>query len=327
MKNLTFFITIDELVRESMKQFETRLLPTVKQAVLNTGVPVVDIPLEGYYHETSKLSEFLTNLRALQNNESDVVTDSVRKLHKIYSNPVFGLYPAHTTKINKGRCVPIGDNIADKTSVISPMYDSLGLAVVRVVTEYGFNFSIESLMKELESQREIGTGLVDLAFLVDKKYKQFSGSYNPVALAAAAESTIGSRACCRCLGIDEDVLDKEVEHKGIEVISAYNKLFQSYEEGHGLNITTDMKELENASVGVSLSLLKGRCVALANNIFEGVWYHWAIVGNEDDYEGPYEGLKVVEFTSRSVITTNDIIKKLSEAHYDYDRALKLARSL
>lgn len=320
--NLKFFMAIDELVRRNMKRFETELLPLVQQCVADTKVPVSDVPLEGYYHETPELAEFLKNLRALQNNKSDIVTDNVRKLHDIYSNPVFGIAPGNYTAINQGIGVLTGGNQVVVQSVISPMHDALSIAIMNFTSANGCNWDIQGIMEQTENI-ELGINLVGLGVMVDRFYKKKYGLYNPVATTAAGETTVASRLAGRHLGIEEDSPDPEIEAKGFEVLKAYNKLFSSYPEGQGIIISTEKARVFNLVGTMGPYSLAKRCVRIAYDLISGEHYQWAIAFDprfrsgfesdngiddeiDDEKDEYYSNLSVIDFRTRNLVTTQDI---------------------
>lgn len=306
INNFTFFAAIDDLVRKSMKEFETRLLPVVIQACEETGVPIRQVPIEGYYHETTKLRDYFIHLSALQDNFTETVTDAVRKLHDIYSRPVFGLAPGKWTVLNQGEGVISHPDGRIQKSIISPMYDTLGLATRKVMAEQGPDaLGIDAIMDATEGF-ETGVHLVGFSVMVDRTYKreQNKPMYNPVATTMGAETTVLSRFKPVTLGGGLiSYVSEEVEQKGMEIVAAYNELFRAHPEGQGLQLPTEKWVIFRKADDMNFDKIPGRCVSIAvdSTQIPEIHYHWAVV--RGDEIGDYEGLRVLEFRSDELVTT------------------------
>ena len=230
--NLTFFRIVDKQVREAMQQVETEMLPTARQALADTELPLQEHPVEGYYGKTPELTDFFNHIRTLQLNFSDKVSDAVRKLHDFYSHEVFGLGQAVRTAINaEGIWYP-----EEPSAVVSPRVDPLTVAVTQVAKSTGTfqgypylfceNLTIESIAKALEGV-ELGKNLVGLGVLVDKIERSQTGQYNPIATTLARETTVLSAYVPTMRGMSQYTVSPEVETQGNAVIDAYNALFKT----------------------------------------------------------------------------------------------------
>ena len=303
VNNLTFFRIVDKQVREAMQQVETEMLPIARKALSETGLALQKHPVEGYYSKTQRLTNFFNHIKTLQLNYSDKVGDSVKKLHKFYTNEVFGLGQAVRTPLNsKGVWYPIEPPV-----VISPMVDPLTAAVVEVGNKPATihqDLTIENITKVLENVK-LGKGLVGLGSLVDKTEREIMGEYNPIATTLARETTVLSAYVPTFKGMPEYKVSSEVEEQGNAVIKAYNSLFKKA----GFNVKIPHITRKKAfQLNHDLPEMD-RCVRVFNLDLPGQdkeFYHWAI--GIVNY-----GTKVVDFWRKEVITT-DMFKQAPERY-------------
>jgi hypothetical protein len=94
--NRTLILALDYLYRENMKKFETeKLLDKSRQLIKMLSLSVLDIPIEGYYHESEELKEYFLNVRTLQQcplkrkNEVENV-DAYQFLSKVTTSEIYG---------------------------------------------------------------------------------------------------------------------------------------------------------------------------------------------------------------------------------------------
>ena len=307
--NFAFFRIVDKQVREAMQQVETEMLPVAQGALKESGLPLQEHPVEGYYGKTPQLTQYFNHIRTLQLNSSDKVGDDIRKLHDFYTNGVFGLGQAVRTAINsEGVWYP-----AELPAVISPMVDPLTVAVVQVANNPATvhqDLTIENLAKVLEGVK-LGKGLVGFGSLVDRVERGETGEYNPIATTLARETTVLSAYVPTMRSISQYRVSPEVEAQGNAVIDAYNALFKAA----GSNVRMQNVTRENA-IGLNHDLPEmDRCVRIFNLELPGrdkEFYHWAI--GRDGYQP-----KVIDFWRKEVVTT-DMFKKAPEKYQNQRRA-------
>ncbi len=308
LTDFTFFAVVDLLVRDNMKKFETRLLPTLREAGNSTVNGLIkDVPPEGYYSETSELKEYLNILRAMQNNEgANVTSDAIIKMRNIYDRSLFGLGPSKPNKYDFEKKALEWDPSMGYAA-LSPMHDTLSLAIKHVLDRDGFDgMEIQNIMRETENV-DLGEHLVGLAVLVDRMYaKKNNGVYNPVACTLAAETTVGSRASVAFGGGQSmPELSPEVEEMGLKIIKGYNQLFSEYPEGKGLNITDKPKEIRKLAKAVAAEQVLGRCVMVAidEHVDPPMYYHWGVTLDKDKDTGYPFHTVAVDFLDDHIVTS------------------------
>ncbi len=94
--NRALVLALDYLYRESMKLFETeKLLENSRILIDELSLPVIDVPVEGYYHESEELKEYFLNVRTLQQcplerkHEVENI-EAYKILSKVMSSEIFG---------------------------------------------------------------------------------------------------------------------------------------------------------------------------------------------------------------------------------------------
>ncbi len=301
--NLTFFKIIDKQVREAMQRMETGMLSVAGQALADTGLPLEEHPIEGYYGKTSELTNYFNHIRTLQLNSSDRVTDAIRQLHDFYSHDVFGLGQAVRTAVNSdGVWYP-----NEPAAVISPRVDPLTVAVSQVARDPATvkqDLTIENVARAAEDA-ELGIGLVGLGIVVDKTERGASSIYNPIATTLARETTVLSAYVPTMRCMSQYRVSPEVEEQGNKVIDAYNALFAA----SGSDVRIENVTRQNA-FGLNHDLPEiDRCVRIFNLELPGQdkeFYHWA-VGRKDHKPA------VVDFWRKEVVTT-DMFKQAPEQY-------------
>jgi hypothetical protein len=95
--NRIFLLGLDELYREAMKRHESdELLGCAQDTARKLGVAPADVPVEGYYTEDPKLTEYFLLVRSLQSvdksreRELHGVTGFAR-LKEVTQSPIFGI--------------------------------------------------------------------------------------------------------------------------------------------------------------------------------------------------------------------------------------------
>ena len=292
--NLTFFRIVDKLVRNGMQEVEAGMLPVAKQALEDTGLPLEEHPVEGYYGKTEQLKDYFNHIRTLQLNSSDKITDSVKTLHDFYSDEVFGLGQAVKTAINPDKVWFPNEPAA----VISPVVDPLSVATIKAVKSPATvkqDLTIENISRYLQ-EGDLGNCLVGLGVLVDKTDIPKVGRFDPVATTLARETTVLSAYVPTARCISSYRVAPEVEQFGNKVIDAYNDLFKS--------VGSDVR-IENVTKNNAFSLDKDlpemdRCVRIHNLDIPGLpkeFYHWAV---DHKRRSP----TVVDFWDKKIVTTD-----------------------
>jgi hypothetical protein len=292
--NLAFFRIVDKQIRNAMQEVETGMLPVARDALQDTGLPLGEYPVEGYYGKTPELTRYFNHIRTLQLNPSDRITAAIQTLHDFYSNEVFGLGQAVRTAINsEGVWYP-----EEQPAVISPVVDPLTVAVTKVARNPAtvkHDLTIKNLVDAVEGG-EFGKGLVGFGVFVDKKDREASGDYNPIATTLARETTVLSAYVPTMRSISQYLVDPEIEARGNDVIGAYNALF----EASGSNVRMQNVTRDNA-LGLNNNLPEvDRCVRIFNLDLPGQpkeFYHWAV--GREGYSP-----KVIDFWRREIITTD-----------------------
>ena len=96
VNNRVFLLGLDELYREAMKRHERdELLRCARETASALSVPPADVPIEGYYTEDERLTEYFRLVRALQevpeSRESEVANlVSFKRLRQVTESPIFG---------------------------------------------------------------------------------------------------------------------------------------------------------------------------------------------------------------------------------------------
>lgn len=96
LDNRALLIALDNLYREQMKTYEEDvLLPASRQLVKQLELPIAQVPIEGYYHESAELTEYFLTMRALQacaRQHAQVISHmpAYQLLAQISGSPIFG---------------------------------------------------------------------------------------------------------------------------------------------------------------------------------------------------------------------------------------------
>jgi len=300
--DLEFYRGNEALIRTGMKRFETSIVNIAEKALGEAGFDIGNYPIEGYYYETKELERYFRCIRTLQEKFTEKKTANIKKLHGIYTHPIFGLEKGRRTAIDMEH----GDqNLAPVT--VSPVRDPIYYASKKAFKSYG-TWTIDNIMKNIERDK-IGTCLVGLAILVDDDNKK--KNYNPIATCLSCETTVLSREKLRVKtsvkapeGIDWKI-SKNIEEYGKKVIDGYNELFEknNFKEKLGY-ITPDniLGILERAD-----SII--RCVNLncVDDNGRKLFYHWAIKPKDKVKKDAttIDAYKVVDFMDSKIVTTKD----------------------
>jgi len=302
--DLVFFQIVDKQIRDAMQEVETEMLPTAKQALTDTKIPLREFPIEGYYGNKPELTEYFNHLKSLQTKYSETITDSVQRLHDFYSHEAFGLQQAVITAINQENVW----NPMSPPAVISPRVDPLTIAISYTLpaatssSDVYRDLTIANISRWLEGV-EPGKGLVGLGAVVDRIATKKTGVYDPIATTLARETTVLSAATMMSIGPPPGYLvSPEVEEQGNKVIDAYNSLFEEF----GFDA-----RIENVTGKNAMRLNEDlpdmvRVVRIHSTNFPGQdpqFYHWGIKEEFNQKTGDIDH-KVIDFWRNQVVTTD-----------------------
>ena len=99
--NRVFLLGLDKLYRDAMKQHERgELLGCTRRVAKALNATPADVPVEGYYAEDERLTEYFRLVRALQDIDESATSkvDSLaefQRLRDVTSAPLYG--PGHNT--------------------------------------------------------------------------------------------------------------------------------------------------------------------------------------------------------------------------------------
>lgn len=297
--NLKFYRAEESAIRTAMKRFEMELFSTADQAVKDAGFEIRDYPKEGYYHDET-LQGYFDRIRTLQNNFTEKVTPAIKKLHEIYTNPIFGIKQARATALNPDDVYyKKGDTLHPSRPVtISTMIDPITVASDKTMP----GWTIEKIMEAIDRDN-LGVCLVGLGIMVDEIGKEKKGRYNPLATCLACETTVLTRELCVPMAAPSSKPEVEwkvspkVEEYGRKVIDGYNSLFNRHSR---LRLELAYVTPENAEELFDDAPSVERCVNLNADFLTGrhdPYYHWSIkYSSVGDYE-------VVDFFANEVVTT------------------------
>jgi hypothetical protein len=92
--NRVFLLGLDELYREAMKRHERdELLRCARETASSLSVAAADVPIEGYYSEDERLTEYFRLVRSLQQvpkgRESEVAgLTGFKRLKQVTESPI-----------------------------------------------------------------------------------------------------------------------------------------------------------------------------------------------------------------------------------------------
>lgn len=273
--NRVFLLGLDQLYREAMKQHErTELLQCARDTANALGIPPSNAPVEGYYYEDEKLTEYFRWMRALQVVDAGRQTDvkdlpSFQRLASVIESGLFGKPSANRFLISMGR-------------------DPLTEALTESRPEA---WNIESLTRAATAiaERSDDFSLVSLAALAN----------DSLVLAALRETVVLYVAYGPGSGNAKEVpeyiwkVDERIQRRAARFISTFNRLF-----------STPLPEAIKENVVVyyqasSEAKILWRCVRIGFDLSTRGNYHWAI----DEAGGGRQGLVVRDFWDTELWTT------------------------
>src|SRR5258706_113486 len=272
--NRVFLLGLDDLYRSAMKRNEgCELLRCAREVALTLHVKPANVPVEGYYAEDARLTEYFGLLRALQEEPNSRVAaverlPAYQRLYEVTSSPLFG------RPSNEDKLLPVG-------------HDPLSRALLKLRPDW----TIPTLTRAAyEAARAMDDySLVGLAARIQ----------DPVVLAALRESVV-LYAQVMTLGMAppdepptlERRVDAEPASQANRFIDAFHALFP---QGRRLPAAT----AENAATywgACDQRAIVGRCVRVGyDDTRTAMPYHWAINGSQ--------GLEAEEFWAPEIWTT------------------------
>jgi hypothetical protein len=272
--NRVFLLGLDGLYREAMKQHERgELLLCARRVASALRATAADVPVEGYYTEDARLTEYFRLVRALQEIDeawaSSVASlPEFRRLREITSAPLFGR-PTH-----RNRLLPVG-----RDALSQALRDTFPEWTVKQVTSAAY-----AAAREMDD-----ISLVGLAARVK----------DAVVLTAIRESVVlyaePVSGCALNPPPPEYVwkVDEELARHARRFVDTFNTLV-----GHELP-TPEPIHAESYWQASDANEILGRCVRLGfdDTVSPKRHYHWAIC------RGTSSDLEVQDFWKPEVWTT------------------------
>lgn len=274
LDNRSLLLALDYLYRENMKIFEReKLLPASTELVEKLGIPLIDVPVEGYYPESEELTEYFLKIRSLQKctkiqRQTVQQSESYRLLSNVMSSEIFG----------KG--IEVGDFFTQRRD---PLYYALRNISVREWSVAAITSEANTIAANSDDISLAGIA----AFITDS-----------VAVAAVRESVaLYGSVAVGCAMIPPEItyewqVDTEVQDKVNRFIGIFNVLTSgSIPEASPENIRYFYDACEENSIA-------GRCIYIGYDDTKDPVekYHWAIKPSGN-------GLVVEEFWSSEIWTT------------------------
>ena len=288
----TLVLGLDQMYRDEMKALESNeLLECVREVVATLKTtPSQQIPVEGYYWESERLTEYFYGMRHLQdlpeNRRPEVDSlNSFQKLSKVASSRIYGVPVASEVLLPRSR--------TSLEQVLEALPGSESLLK---------EISVESIIqqgKEIAGRNQDGS-FVGLALQTG----------DPVVVAACRESVVLYNDVAFMAAAREPTYVYEWN-----VSPALEKLTQQFvlhlEEATGIRLPIPGPETAGSySYAGEANEIQGRCVALAQHPSLG-WYHWAIY-----YDRDLKRDEIQAFWSKKLWTT-----KLYKGHTRVDGPL------
>jgi hypothetical protein len=272
--NYLFLLGLDHLYRETMKQHESgELLECARQVLQALKLRPDTVPVEGYYHVTSELTEYFLSIRSLQKLNQDRLPTIAKlpefqRLNQVLGSPIFG--------------------IAVPSAHLFPLIkDPLTMALEKTYPDWTVPNLTASAHAIAQNGKDIS--LVGLGAWVK----------NEMMLAALRESIVLYAGIMEMAAMHPPKpryiwqVDKELAERANLFIETFNRLMKE-------NIPRANPQNAQAywEAGDQKSII-GRCVRLGgdNSVSPTRYYHWAIRRSHGD------SLMVHEFWHHEVWTT------------------------
>jgi hypothetical protein len=258
VNNRVFLLGLDELSRETMKRHERdELLRCARETASSLSVGPADVPIEGYYSEDERLTEYFRLVRSLQQvpkgRESEVAgLTGFKRLKQVTESPIFG--PPFSGRF-----------------LLSAGEDALSVALKKTFPKW----TVENLMNAAYecAADSPDFSLVALAAL----------SRDAVVLAALRESVVlYAMAVAGCKAVPSEPeyvwkVDEIIQQRAAQFVETFNNLF-------GEHLPRPSPENAKAFwIASSEWKLIGRCVRIGfdDSARPIRHYHWAIDRNAE----------------------------------------------
>jgi hypothetical protein len=272
--NRVFLLGLDDLYRSAMKRNEgLELLRCAREVAWSLHVKPADVPVEGYYAEDARLTEYFRLLRALQEEPNSRVTaveglPAYQRLYAVTSSRLFG-FPR-----NEDKLLPVG-------------HDAFSAALQKLAPHW--------TIPTLTAAAEEAAGAMDDYSLVGLAAR----AEDPVVLAALRESVVlYAETMLAGMSVQPPIfewrVDAELADQANRFIHAFHALFP---QGAPLPAAT----AENAgafSGGFNVKKIVGRCVRVGYDDTRNpvMHYHWGLTQSQ-------EGVEVEDFWAPEIWTT------------------------
>jgi hypothetical protein len=257
--NRVFLLGLNELYRKRMKRHEsTELLACAQAVAAELNVSPAHVPIEGYYAETKRLTEYFRlvhGLRTVEKEHAGRVSDmrEFERLRSVLSAPLYG------RPVEDRWILPVGR-------------DPLAQALLDTSTEADVSrWTLASLMEQAHRVAVEGQdfSLVGLA----------SVARDAVVLAAVRESValydervyrLSRQAAHPPVPVYVWRVDDELAHRGMRFVATFNELFDD-----------DLPEpvAENGDlffIAARMADISGRCICIGQTTSPVRYYHWAV---------------------------------------------------
>jgi hypothetical protein len=280
--NRVFLLGLDNLYRDAMKRHERgELLMCARRVAEALQAPPADVPVEGYYAEDERLTEYFRLVRALQEVDEGKTSlvDSLsefQRLRDVTSAPLYGR-PKY-----KGKLLPVG-----RDALTQALIDTSPNWTVESLTAAAYNIAHE--LDEIS--------LVGLAASIK----------DAVVLTALRESVVlYAEVVTGAISLPQPpeyvwAVDKDLARQARRFIDTFNTLFGEFLP------PPDPTQAERYWRAYDDNEILGRCVRLGydNSILPIRNYHWAICCAADG------GFAVQEFWNHELWTTTRYRSALS----------------
>ncbi len=267
-----FVLGLNELFRAEKQEYETAvLLPHAERLVAALRLPLLDVPVEGYYYQSEDLRRYFLLIRTLQNAEKQPMPDAaaetaLERLRAVYSSPAMGRPCPDLLSLLPRTGSPLGDAM-----------ESLGDAA---------SWNVERISRRAaECVTEDDANLVAVAAVTG----------DPVLLCATRETMALEMALPRC-AVERPAYEWAVSPP---VAAVARRFIAALERDTGITLPPAMESSAEIYWNwAQHSHLDGRCIAIGE-IF-GDHYHWYIAHDGEKWT-------VVDFWSKHLWTTEGMI--------------------
>ena len=251
--NRALVLAVDYLYREKMMVYEVNhLLPAATTLIEHLGLPLLNVPVEGYYHQTEALTEYFTKMRTLQKCEFSKRLNvenmaAYQRLAEVMASPIYGQ----------------GQKEEFFTQRLDPLFYALDNTAVS-------HWSIKNLITKAY---DIAEELDDFSLVGIAAYLK-----DPVVLTALRESVAlyGAVALSAAMAPPKIIYKWNVDKALADKVNRFIETFNQLTANDLLKAKSDnVKYFYSA---FSKNHIIGRCILIGinNNVAPPQYYHWAI---------------------------------------------------